>query len=152
MSLRAKISTVLEFGLHTGIHSPMQKWHRDLVLITVTLLGSADYLRAVTVHQHSLKKLADGVRHKPELSPPSPNGGISLIPGNTDTSSPNCIRPSVWCSVGTNYCWIIGCYIGHSFVLNTSSFFFFCSLFKQRKHCFLHAVLWQKTQAWAELL
>lgn len=152
MSLWAKISTALEFGLHTGTHSPLQKWHRDLVLITVTLLGSANYLRAVTVHQHSLKKLADGVRHMPEFSLPSPDGGISLTPGNTFPSSPNCIRPSVWRSVGTNYCWITGCYTGHSFVLNTSSFFFFCSLFKQRKHHFLHTVLWYKMQAWAKLL
>lgn len=67
MSLWAKMSRVLELGLHTVIHSPVQKWHRDLVLITGTLLGPANYLRAVTIHQHSLKKL-------PEFSPPSPNG------------------------------------------------------------------------------
>lgn len=93
-SLWAKISRVLEFGLHAGIQSPMQKWHRDLVLITVTLLGSAVCLRAVTIHQHSLKKMADGVRDMPEFSPPSSNGRIFLIPRNTFPSSPNYIRPS----------------------------------------------------------
>lgn len=55
MCLWAKISTVWEFSLHTGFHSPMQKWHRDLMLITVTLSGSANYLRAA----HSMSWLMD---------------------------------------------------------------------------------------------
>lgn len=50
------------------------QWHRGLVLITVTLLGSAHYPRAVAVPQTSLEDLADGVRHMPEFSTPSPRG------------------------------------------------------------------------------
>lgn len=43
------------------------------MLVAVTLSGSVNYVGAVTMHQHSLKKLAAGVRHMPEFSPPPPN-------------------------------------------------------------------------------
>lgn len=127
------------------------------MLIAVTLSGSFNYLRAVTIHQHSLKKLAAGIRHMPEFGPPSPNWRATLLYFLEMLFPLHQTISGLLFYVATNYCRIIDCNIGHSFVLRLPEYqqlflLLLSTWTKETNWFFFQTVFWHKTQAWAKML